>query len=249
VNELEQVEQEHKVAMVVVAHADDAEFGCAGTVACWVRDGWDVYYVICTDGGSGGPDEATEITREARQHVVETRMREQRAAAEILGVKDVLFLGYPDGELQPTLALRRDIVRLLRKYRPARVICQSPERNWEGELSIPASHPDHLAAGQAALAAIYPAAQNPWDFAELINEEGLKPHKVSEVYIMSAPRTNYGMDIAPVIEQKWQALLAHKSQLGEPSAEFQQFLRHWSSEVGKKYSYEHGEEFHLTKNY
>jgi LmbE family N-acetylglucosaminyl deacetylase len=249
VSELEQVEQEHKVAMVVVAHADDAEFSCAGTVATWVHDGWDVYYVICTDGGSGGPDEATEITREARQQTVETRMREQRAAAEILGVKDVIFLGYPDGELQPTLALRRDIVRQLRKYRPSRVICQSPERNWQGPLRIPAYHPDHLAAGQAALAAIYPAAQNPWDFAELINEEGLKPHKVSDVYIMAAPTTNYGVDVTPVIEQKWQALQAHQSQLGEPDPAFQQFLHHWSTDVGKKYGYEHGEEFHLTRNY
>lgn len=237
------------MAMVIIAHPDDAEFGCAGTVVSWIREGWDVYYVVCTDASSGGPDDATEITLEARRHTSETRMQEQIAAAEILGVKKVLFLGYPDGELQPTLALRRDIVRMLRTYRPSRVICQSPDRNWAQQLRIPGYHPDHLAAGQATLAAIYPASQNPWDFPELFIEEGLKPHKVSEIYITGAPTQNYGVDITETIEVKWQALLAHSSQIGEPDPKFQQFLRHWSSEIGKKYGYEHGEEFHRTENF
>jgi len=247
-SEQEQEQVEKKVAMAIVAHPDDAEFGCAGTVAKWANEGWDVYYVLCTDGGSGGPDEATEITPEARQQGITLREQEQRAAAEILGVKDVIFLGYPDGELQPNLALRRDLVRLLRTYRPTRVICQSPDRNWEGQLRIPAYHPDHLAAGQAALSAIYPASQNPWDFVELFNDEGLRPHKVSEIYIMMAPVLNHGVNISSTIEQKRNALLAHKSQLGEPSVEMQQFLQEWSTGIGKKYGFEHGEEFHLTEN-
>src|SRR5579864_7064633 len=187
--------------MVIVAHPDDAEFGAAGTVATWVRDGWDAYYVICTDAAGGGPDEATEVGPAARQKMTETRKREQRAAGAVLGLKDVIFLDYPDGLLQPTLELRRDIVRVLRRYRPTRVICQSPDRIWTPVMFLGRYHPDHLASGQAVISALYPASQNPWDFPELL-EEGLKPHKVSEVYIMGAPSINYFVDISDTIDVK-----------------------------------------------
>ena len=233
--------------MVFAAHADDAVFGCAGTAALWAGEGWDVYYVICTDGGSGGSDDALDISEAARLQVVETRVKEQQAAGKILGLKSVLFLGYPDGQLQPSMDLRRDIVRLLRRYRPSRVICQSPDRSWTPEMSIGRYHPDHLAAGRAALEAIYPASQNPWDFPELL-QEGLRPHKVSEVFFMGAPVVNFFVDTTPVIDVKMEALRAHDSQLSADFAEIEQWIRGFDAEAGKRYGVEYAEEFHRSQN-
>ncbi|GCE16477.1 PIG-L deacetylase family protein [Dictyobacter kobayashii] len=240
-------DEQNKVAMVVVAHPDDAEFDSAGAAALWAREGWDVYYVICTDASGGGPDAATDVSAEARRRVSQTRMEEQRAAANILGIKDVIFLGYPDGCLQPGLDLRRSIVRQLRTYCPSRVICQSPERSWTPELIIPRYHPDHLAAGEAALAAVYPASQNPWDFPELL-DEGLRPHKVSEVYITGAPVQNHSIDISSTIDIKLAALRAHASQVGEGFAELEKFLRELNAQTGQKYGYAYAEEFHRVEN-
>jgi LmbE family N-acetylglucosaminyl deacetylase len=236
-----------KVAMVVMAHQDDAEFDGAGTVALWVSEGWQVFYVICADGGSGGPDEATDVGPVARQKIVETREQEQRAAARVLGVQDVFFLRYPDGQLQPSLDLRRDLVRLFRMYRPSRVICQSPERNWFPNLIIQRYHSDHLVAGQAALAAIYPTSQNPWDFPELL-ADGLLPHKISEIYIVAAPVQNFFVDISSTFELKLQALRAHESQVGADFAELEQLLRSIGAEIGQKYGVAYAEEFHRVLN-
>ena len=237
----------NKVAMVIVAHPDDAEFACAGTVALWARDGWDIYYVICTDGGSGGPDAATDVSAVQRKKIVETRMQEQRAACAVLGAQDVFYLGYVDGQLRPTLELRREIVRLLRRYRPARVICQSPDRVWSPAYSLGRHHPDHLAAGQATLEAIYPASQNPWDFPELL-AEGLMPHKVAEVYISAPPVVNYHVDITATMDQKLAALRAHTSQIGEEYAEIEKWLRSMSATIGQRYDVTYAEEFHHVKN-
>ena len=242
----EQEQGQDKVAMVVVAHADDAEFSCAGTVALRAREGWDVYYVICADGGSGGLDSATDVSLEARKQIVETRKQEQRAATAVLGGKDVFFLGYPDGQLQPTLELRRELVRLFRRYKPSTVFCQSPDRSWT-PFVIQRYHHDHLAAGRATLEAIYPSSQNPWDFPELM-QEGLKPHKVTEILISGAPVQNYGVDITPVMDTKLEALHAHTSQLENSTRELDEFLRSISAEIGKKYGYTYAEEFYRAEN-
>lgn len=239
--------EQNKVAMVIVAHPDDAEFACAGTVALWAREGWDVYYVICTDGGGGGSDDATDISPAARQRVVEIRQEEQREAGKVLGLKDVIFLGYPDGQLQPTIEVRRSIVRLLRQYRPSRVVCQSPDMSWTPALIIQRYHPDHVAAGQATVAAVYPASQNPWDFPELF-AEGLKPHKVSELFITAAPTTNYAVDISSTIEQKMSAIRAHVSQVGEHIDELEKWIRPRLEEAGKRHGYAYAEEFHRVEN-
>jgi LmbE family N-acetylglucosaminyl deacetylase len=236
----------NKVAMVVVAHEDDAEFDGAGTVALWTRDGWDVYYVICADGGSGGLDSATDVGPAARKQVIETRMQEQRAAAAVLGVKDVFFLGYPDGQLEPSLELRRDIVRLLRHYQPSRVVCQSPDRSWTPSLIIQRYHRDHLTAGRATLEAIYPASQNPWDFPELM-QEGLKPHKVSEILITGAPVVNFGVDITTTMDTKLEALHAHTSQIQNSERDLDNFILSIDAEIGKKYGYTYAEEFHRVE--
>ena len=239
-------QEQNKVALVIIAHPDDAEFGCAGTVALWAREGWDVYYVLCTDGAGGGPDEATDVGIEAQREMIRTRKIEQKAAGEVLGIKGVDFLDYPDGQLQPTIELRRDLVRALRRYRPTRVICQSPERTWTPNLMIRRYHPDHLAAGEATIEAIYPASQNPWAFPELM-EEGLRPHKVSEIYIMGAPVVNYAVDISSTMEQKLAALRAHASQIGSFSG-MEERVRKISSELGARHGVAYAEEFHRVEN-
>ena len=239
---------EHRVAMAVVAHPDDAEFGCAGTLAVWAREGYDVYQVIITDGSAGGPDEATDVGPEARRQVTETRKVEQRAAAAILGVKDVIFLDYPDGTLEPSIALRRDLVRLYRRYRVDRLLVQSPERTWRPAYQIGRYHPDHLASGQAALAAVYPGAQNPWDFPELL-AEGLPPHRVREVFIMGAPTVNYVVDISATIDQKIGALRAHHSQLGGHFDMIERWMRTGAADRGARHGLAYVEEFHRAQNF
>ena len=236
-----------KIAMVITAHPDDSEFGSAGTIAAWVREGWEVYYLICADGAGGGSDEATHVGPEERQKVAAVRKAEQRAAAAVLGVRDVVFLNYPDGRLEPTLELRRDIVRQLRRFRPTRVIIQSPERSWTPSLPIPRYHPDHLASGQAALAALYPASQNPWDFPELL-AEGFGPHKVKQIYITGAPLVNQFVEITDTIEAKIKALRAHESQVGANFDEVEKRIRGWSATIGEKYNVPFAEEYHYTEN-
>src|SRR5438874_3130872 len=137
--------------MVIVAHPDDAEFGAAGTIATWVKEGWEVYYVICTDASGGGPDDAMDVGHEARLVISNTRKSEQRAACALLGVKDVIFLDYQDGQLQPTLELRRGRVRVLRQYKAYRLLCESPVSTWTPVYAIGCYHPVHLDAGMAAV--------------------------------------------------------------------------------------------------
>ncbi|HNP73923.1 MAG TPA: PIG-L family deacetylase [Kouleothrix sp.] len=236
-----------RIAMVIVAHPDDAEFGCAGSVAAWAREGWEIYFVICTDASGGGADEATDVGPAARKQITDTRKAEQREAARILGVKDVIFLDRPDGLLQPTIDLRRDLVRLMRRYRPTRVLCQSPERTWKPAYPIGRHHPDHLAAGEATIAALYPACQNPWDFPELL-DEGLAPHKVRELYVMGAPEINHAVDISATLDAKIAALAAHVSQLGPRMPELEPRLRAWAAETGKAHEMAAAEVFHRTEN-
>jgi LmbE family N-acetylglucosaminyl deacetylase len=145
--------------LVITAHPDDVDFGMAGTVATWTDAGIEVIYCIVTDGDAGGSDPSV-----SRADMVTLRQAEQIAAAKCVGVSDVRFLGYPDGRVEPSIGLRRDIARVIRQVRPDRVACQSPERNY---ARIPASHPDHRAAGSAALDAVYPDARNPFAFPEL----------------------------------------------------------------------------------
>ena len=191
--------------LVVTAHPDDVDFGAAGTVAAWTAAGIEVTYCICTSGDAGGFD-ATP-----RHEMAALREAEQRAAAKEVGVSDVRFLGYPDGRLTPSLELRRDISREIRRFRPQRVLTQSPEIWWR---RLPASHPDHRAAGEAALAAVYPDARNPFAHPELLAEEGLEAWSVPEVWLMAAPdeRIDHVVDITDTVGRKVAALRAHASQ-------------------------------------
>jgi LmbE family N-acetylglucosaminyl deacetylase len=205
--------------LVVTAHPDDVDFGAAGSVATWVKAGIEVAYCIATDGDAGGSDRSV-----SRADMAALRREEQRAAAAELGVTDVTFLGFPDGRLSASIELRRDVSRVVRQFRPQRLVCQSPERNWQ---RIGASHPDHLAAGEAALCAAYPDARNPFAHPELL-AEGLEPHAVSEVWMMAAPRATVAVDITSCFEQKLNALRRHVSQVGH-EADLDDRLRSWAT--------------------
>ena len=192
--------------LVVTAHPDDVDFGVAASVATWVKAGIDVRYCIVTNGDAGGSDRSV-----SRVDMAALRQEEQRDAAAEVGVTDVTFLGYPDGRLTASLDLRRDISREIRRLRPDRVLCPSPERMWD---RLAASHPDHLAAGEASLDAVYPDARNPFAHPELL-EEGLEPHTVPEVWVMASPRANRFVDVTDTFDRKVAALRCHRSQVGE----------------------------------
>jgi LmbE family N-acetylglucosaminyl deacetylase len=193
--------------LVINAHPDDVDFGTAGSVAVWTDAGIDVAYCILTDGEAGGrhagigPVELAEIRRV-----------EQTNAAKVVGVTDLTFLGYPDGRLESSLDLRRDITRAIRQLRPDRVVCPSPDRNYD---RIYASHPDHLACGEAALAAVYPDARNPFAHPELL-DEGLEPWAPREVYLTTAPTANVFVDITDTVDRKIEALRRHITQMPDP---------------------------------
>jgi len=197
-------------ALVVAAHPDDIDFGSAGTIATWTDAGIEVVYCICTDGDAGGFD--LEFPRD---QIAGLRRAEQTEAAKRVGVHDVRFLGYPDGKLVASLELRRDISRVIRQVKPQRMLVQSPERDYE---RIGRSHPDHRAAGEAALNAIYPDARNPFMYPELRVDEGLDAWTVAETWIMGTPHAAHlpahYVDVTETFDRKIHALRAHESQTG-----------------------------------
>lgn len=221
-----------KSAMVIVAHPDDAEFTLAGTVAAWTRAGCRVTYVVCTDGNAGSHE--PEMTRE---RLAEMRRAEQQGACRILGVEEILFLGYDDGQLQPTLELRRDLVRAVRRHKPEVVLTSDPTTLFRGDRYI--NHPDHRAAGQAALDAVAPASEMPL----LWPEEGA-PHKVHRVYVYGNGQPNTWVDITDTIEQKIEALKQHASQMGDwdPTAR----IKERNAAVGKEKGLAYAESFRVT---
>ncbi len=196
--------------LVVAAHPDDPDFGVAGTAARLASEGHAVHYLICTSGDAGSEDPSVPVAE-----LMRVREAEQIAAGRILGLTAVHFLRFPDGELEPNLALRKAIVRQMRRLKADVVICQDP-RSLVDEENTYLNHPDHRAAGQAALDAAFPAAGNPSAFRDLLGE-GLEPHKVREVwmYFTRGRNVNHWVDITDTIEKKIQALEAHTSQIGE----------------------------------
>jgi LmbE family N-acetylglucosaminyl deacetylase len=191
-------------ALVVVAHPDDVDFWAGGTVACWTSAGIAVTYCMLSDGDSGGFD--PEVPRSA---IPDIRRAEQEAAATVLGVSDVRFLGYPDGCIEPSYPLRRDITRLIRQVRPARMLTWSPEWSWR---RFHRNHPDHRAAGEATLSAVFPDARNPFAHPGLFSQEGLEPWEVGEVWLIGSPNPNHYVDVTDTFDRKLAALRAHESQ-------------------------------------
>ncbi len=221
-------------AMVVVAHPDDAEWGCAGTVAKWCAEGWEVVYVLCTDGSKGSED--LEMTS---GRLVEIRKQEQLNAGKVLGVKDIVFLGYEDSMLEPTLELRRDIAREIRRHRPDVLICMNPVRSVDGEGYL--GHPDHFASGEAALAAVFPSSRDRLTFPELLRE-GLEPHKVKEVWMMFHSDTaDRFVDVSGHMDTAVEALKQHHTQVSEEEAEID--MRQWRNSTGQKVGFEFAEAF------
>ena len=193
--------------LAIAAHPDDLDFGSAATIAGWTSTGIEVVYCIVTDGDAGGFDESFP-----REEMAPLRRAEQTAAAKAVRVDDLRFLGYPDGRVEATLGLRKDLARVIRQVRPDRVLCPSPERNY---ARIGTSHPDHRAVGSAALDAVYPDARNPYTFPELVADEGLAAWIVPEVWIAGGiPTPNHYVDVTETFPRKVAALRAHQSQTG-----------------------------------
>ncbi|MGC0315984.1 PIG-L deacetylase family protein [Kitasatospora acidiphila] len=207
--------------LVVTAHPDDTEFCTAGTVLQWTAQGTEVTYCVLTDGDNGGYDEALP-----RQSIAPLRRAEQRAAAAAAGVREVRFLAYPDGRLEPTMELRRDLTRVIREVRPEVVVLPSPEINWDRIADV---HPDHRAAGEAALRAVYPDARNPFAHPELLRHEGLAAWEVPEIWLIMGPSPNHFVDVTDVFDQKFAALKLHTSQTAN-LADLEALLRRWQTE-------------------
>jgi LmbE family N-acetylglucosaminyl deacetylase len=210
--------------LAVVAHPDDIDFSMAGTVATWTDKGIDVAYLVVTDGDAGGFDPDVP-----RAEIPGIRRAEQTAAAKCVGVDDIRFLGYPDGRVEATLGLRRDIARVIRQVRPDRVVVPNPERNYE---RIYGSHPDHRAVGSAGLDAVYPDARNPFTFTELSRDEGLEAWSAREVWISGGASPNHYVDVTDVFDRKLAALKAHVSQTGHMDG-LENMLRGWLSSAAQ----------------
>ena len=219
----------HKRALVIVAHPDDAEFGCGGTLAKIVRQGMELGYVICTNGNKGSND--PDMTSD-RLAVI--REREQRAACAAIGAKEVTFLGYGDGELESSVELIGKIVREIRRFKPDIVFCQDPWR-------VRHNHRDHRNAGQATFDACYPYARDHLHFPEQL-ADGLETHKVLEIYTTMTENPDIIIDISDSVQYKINALKEHKSQIGDPEALEQRILNN-TSELAKAHGLNHAEGF------
>ena len=224
--------------MSIHAHPDDQEFSVGGTLAKWARTGSQIVTVCVTRGQAG--TNSRVAPPKSREALAAVREEEQRNACRVLGVQEVVFLDYMDGELQPSIALRRDLTRLIRKHRPDAVVCGDPTVRFFGDNYI--NHPDHRAAADVALDATFPSAGTLFIFPELL-EEGLQPHEVKTVYIFGSEKPNVFVDISSVMEVKLAALKEHRSQLGgwDPG----EMLTQWAEEQGKARGLKAAEAFRM----
>lgn len=210
-------DEEIKRILVVMAHPDDCDFGAGGTIAQWTSRGIEVSYCIITNGDQGGEESGIPL-----EEMAQVRQKEQRDAGAVLGVSDITYLNYRDGWLMPSIELRKEIVKAIRIAKPDRMLVQSPERNWE---RIFASHPDHLAAGETAIQAVYPDARNPYAFTDL-KDAGFEPWRVREVWMTGSPTPNHFVDITKSFDKKMAALHAHVSQTAH-NKELENMVRSW----------------------
>lgn len=222
--------------LVVVAHADDIEFGIAGTVAKWTQAGTSVTYCIVTNNSSGSNEPDADLDA-----LIQTRIDEQTASAKVVGVTDVRFLGYQDGILEPTMALRKHLTKIIRDVKPQVVVTFDPTTMFsDGYIN----HPDHRATGQATVNAVFPSAETRPIFTDLL-DEGFEPHKVNKLFLMLTDHTNYPVDISDTFEQKIDALRCHKSQIGDLNEEFIQMIHNWNSTRAKEYGVDYIESFRV----
>jgi LmbE family N-acetylglucosaminyl deacetylase len=223
-------------AMAIYAHPDDAEFGMAGTVAKWAKAGVEFTYCMVTNGASGSQD--PDMTRE---RLGEMRAAEQREAARILGVKNVVFLGFEDGYLEPTIDVRRAVARQIRIHRPDVIFTMDPTMRYGGGY---VNHPDHIAAAEVTLRSINPDASTRQMLPELWQTERLEPHKPKALFLMSFGSPDTVIDVSSVIDQKIAALLAHRSQIDPGAVEF---IKTWMRAAGKKKGYRYAEGFTVLR--
>lgn len=224
--------------MVIVAHPDDADFGPAGSIARWIDAGCVAHLVCCTSGDAGSDDPRTDPLQLAR-----LREREQRAAAVHVGYEGVTFLHRPDGALENDLALREQLVRLIRTFRPDAVASMDPTLLIHEDGHV--QHTDHRAAAMAALDAAYPAARNAMAFPHLVLDEGLEPHEVERLYLFWTERPNAWVDVSDTLERKLSALREHASQMREPD-KLEERIRSWAREEGQRVGVAAAESFRLV---
>jgi LmbE family N-acetylglucosaminyl deacetylase len=218
--------------LVVTPHPDDAEYGVAGTVARWTNEGRTVVYVVCTNGDKGTSDR--EVKSES---LIKIREKEQIAAANLLGVKEVIFLGYPDQGLEETPQFRKDIVKQIRRFRPETVVTADPYRRYIW-------HRDHRITGRVTLDAVFPYARDHLSYPDLL-EEGFEPHKVKEILLWASENINHRLDITDTFPLKLNALREHKSQVGHiPRQKLEGYLRERAIQLSEGESFQLAEGFH-----
>lgn len=222
-------------AMVVTPHPDDAEYGVAGTVARWAKEGKGIVYVVCTNGDKGTSDADMKP-----EEVAQIREKEQMAAARVLGVREVIFLRYPDQSLEDTPEFRKALVRLIRTYKPEILVTADPYRRYIW-------HRDHRITGQVALDAIFPYARDPLSYPDLM-KEGLQPHKVREIVLWASEDVNYRSDITNTFHLKLAALRCHESQVGHiPPGELEEWLRDRHKKMAEGEDFQLAEAFHRVE--
>lgn len=225
-----------KIAMSIHAHPDDQDFTVAGTLANWAVAGCDITTVIITDGSAGSND--PEHGPDEWQTLANTRAEEQRAANAILGVRETVYLGYPDGQLEASMTLRKDLTRLIRSYKPDTVVIGDPTGFFYGNGYI--NHPDHRAAAEAALYAVFPSAGSRPIFAKLL-DEGLEPHNVKRLYIHGSEKPDTWVDISNTIDTKIAALKKHISQVDTHNVD--DWMRKWAEEEGQEKGLKYAEAY------
>lgn len=230
-----------KRALSIHAHPDDQEFTVAGTLAKWAKAGCDILSVIITSGDAGSND--PKHAANYKPTLARLREREQKSANTVLGVKEAIFLGYPDGELEATLALRKELTRIIRQHKPDAVVIGDPQGVFYGNEYI--NHPDHRAAAQAALYAIFPSSETRLIFTDLL-ESGYEPHKVRRVYVHGSEKPDTWVDITETIDVKLGALRKHVSQLGEFDPE--KMLRKWAEEEATEKGFKYAEAYKVMIN-
>ncbi len=215
-----------KIILAVGAHPDDIDIGSSGSVAKWIKEGGNAYYLVLTDGSKGSED-----SKISNKELTKIRRAEQQKAADILKVKKVFFLDFVDGELENTPKLRKSIVRIIRQVKPTTVMCFDPTVVYDENRQF-INHPDHRAAGQATLDSVFPYARNARTFPDLL-AEGLEPHVVEEVLLNNFSKSNYFVDISKTIDLKMEAIACHVSQFNDIE-KFKERIKHWSGLIGKK---------------
>ncbi|MBI2337682.1 PIG-L family deacetylase [Candidatus Daviesbacteria bacterium] len=215
-----------KIILAVGAHPDDIDISCAGTVAKYIAEGTEVYYLVLTNGSKG-----SENLKISTKVLIKLRKKEQQKSADFLGVKKVFFLNFVDGELQNTPALRKQIVKIIRRVKPTTVICWDPTLFYDETLNM-VNHPDHRIGAEAVIDSVYPFARNARTFPELL-KEGLKPHVVEELLIFNFSKANYFVDISKTIGKKIEAISCHKSQFAD-IAKFAERIKMMTGLMGQK---------------